>query len=280
MSTYLYRVARWCFRNRWPTVAVWLVVLIGLGVVASLGGGKTSDTITIPGTEAQQAVSVLEAKLPAASGASTQVVFATPDADINSARYKTAIQASVQKLAKVNSQVVNATDPFTAKVISPDQHLALGTVSYNAVAAGVTTGTLDALNGAVAGARAAGVQVEFGGGVYPQPAAGVSSEAIGVLVALIVLLITFGSMLAAGLPILTALVGVAGTTFAVTALASVVTIASASTSVASLLGLSCGIDYALFILSRHRAYRWRGSNPRTPPAEPPAPREARWSSPP
>ena len=261
MSSYLYRLARWCFRNRWVTLAAWLVILIGAGIIASASGGKTNDAVTIPGTEAQQAISVLQAKLPAAAGTSTQVVFATPNDDITSAKYQTAITASVKKAGALGGQVTGATDPYVTKAISPDKHVALGSVSYNAAAADVTTATLGAMDAAFDGARTAGVQVEFGGAVYPKAAAGVNSEAIGILVALLVLIVTFGSFVAAGLPIITAIIGVVTTTFAVTALASVFNIASSATAVSSLLGLACGIDYALFILSRHRGYLLTGMEP-------------------
>ena len=261
MSTFLYRLARWCFRNRWATMSAWLVILVGAGVVASASGGKTNDAVTIPGTEAQQAISVLQAKLPAASGSSTQVVFATPNADITSSSYQTAITAAVKKAGAIGGQVTRATDPYQTKAISPDKHVALGSVFYDVAAADVTSGTLDAVDAAFSGARAAGVQVEFGGEVYPRAAPGVNSEAIGILVALLVLIITFGSFVAAGLPILTAVIGVGATTFAITALASVLNIATAATSVSSLLGLACGIDYALFILSRHRGYLLDGLEP-------------------
>lgn len=260
MSTYLYRLARWCFRHRWVTVSGWVLVLVVAGTVAGITGGKTSDNVTIPGTEAQHAVSVLQSKLPAASGASTTVVFATPGADIAGAKYTSAIQASVKQLSKV-SQVASATDPVATKTISPDRHVALATVTYTADATNVKTSTLDKLGPAVAQARSAGVQVEFGGGVYPKKAAGETTEVIGLLVALVVLLITFGSLLAAGMPLLTAIIGVVGTTFAITTVASLTDVSSASTSVASLLGLSCGIDYALFILSRHRAQLLQGLDP-------------------
>ena len=167
MSSYLYRLARWCFRNRWATVAAWLVVLIGAGIIASVSGGKTSDAVSIPGTEAQQAISVLQAKLPAAAGASTQVVFATPNEDITAAKYQTAITASVKKAGALGGQVTGATDPYTTKAISPDKHVGLGSVSYNVGAAEVSADTLDAMSASFDGARAAGVQVEFGGARLP-----------------------------------------------------------------------------------------------------------------
>ncbi len=260
MSTVLYRLARWCFRNRWKTLSAWLVVVVAALAIGTLSGGKTSDAFTIPGTEAQQAVSVLEAKLPAAAGASTQVVFASPGGDIASAKHRAAITAAVRALASV-TQVTSATDPFQTRAVSPDGHVALSTVSYDAAAADVTSATVDALDPAVEAARAAGVEVEFGGAVYPMATAGTSTEAIGIAVALVILAITFGSFLAAGIPIVTALVGVVISLMGITAIASVTTIAAASTSVASLLGLSCGIDYAVFILSRYRTNLLAGHDP-------------------
>lgn len=260
MSTYLYRLARWCFRHRGITVAGWLVVLITAGAIASASGGRTSDDVTIPGTEAQHSVTVLQQKLPAAAGASTTVVFAVPRGDVGTAKNRTAIKASVARLGHV-AQVTVASDPFATRTVSPDHRVALATVTYDVDATKVKPSTLDALGPAVASARAAGVQVEFEGGVYPKAAAGNTTEAIGLMVAFFVILMTFGSLLAAGLPLLSAVVGVVGSGFAITIAASLTDISSASTSVAGLLGLSCGIDYALFILARHRGHLLEGMDP-------------------
>ncbi len=260
MSAYLYRLARWCFRNRWVTLAGWLVTVVAAVAIATLSGGKTSDDVTIPGTEAQQVTTLLQATLPRAAGASTQVVFATEDADITGARYREAIASVVAKLGSI-SQVSGASDPFQTQAISPDKRLALSNVSYDVAAAEVQASTLNALEPAVSIARDAGIQVEFGGGVYPQVASSVSAEGIGLIAALIILVLMFGSVLAAGVPIVTALLGLITATMGITALASVIDIASASTSVATLLGLSCGIDYALFILARYRSYLLAGHTP-------------------
>ena len=260
MSTYLYRLARWCFRHRRATLAGWLVALVAAVAIASLSGGKTSDIVTIPGTEAQQVTTALKAKLPAAAGASTQVVFATPTADISDAKYQTAITAVVKALGAV-SQVSSASDPFATKALSPDKHVALSTISYDVAAVDVKTDTLDALNPAVTAARDAGVQVEFGGEIYPKAAHPAIAEVFGLLVALVVLLFTFGSFVAAGMPLVSAVLGLGITIMGITAIASVVNISSASTSVSSLLGLSCGIDYALFILARHRSNLLEGHEP-------------------
>jgi putative drug exporter of the RND superfamily len=260
MSVYLYRLARWCFRRRWAVLGTWLVAVIATVVIAQASGGKTSDTFTIPGTEAQRVVSVLQQKLPAASGGSTQVVFAVQDGSITGAAETAAVDKALAQLDKL-PQVAAVSNPFQAKSISPDGKVALATVSYDVAASNVDTSTVNDLEPAVAAAQHAGIEVEFGGGVYPQPAAGADSEAVGLLVALLVLIMTFGSLLAGGLPIVTALFGVIISMMGLTALSAVVQIASASTSVATMLGISCGIDYALFILSRHRAYLVEGYEP-------------------
>ena len=260
MSVYLYRLARWCFRRRRTVLGIWLVAVVAMIVLAQASGGKTSDTFSIPGTESQQAASVLESKLPAAAGAATQVVFATTGHDINQAGYQTAVEQSIAQLAKL-PQVVSVSNPYQTKAISPDTQVALATVTYNTDAADVKTSTIDDLDPAVSAARAAGVEVEFSGAVYPQASTGANTEALGLLVALLILVLTFGSLLAGGMPVFTALFGVIISMMGLTALASVFTIASASTSVATMLGISCGIDYALFIISRHRGFLLSGLDP-------------------
>ena len=98
MSVYLYRLARWCFRRRWTVLGAWLVAVIATVVIAQAGGGKTSNTVTIPGTEAQQVVSILQQKLPAASGGSTQVVFAVQDGSITDAADTAAVDEALARL--------------------------------------------------------------------------------------------------------------------------------------------------------------------------------------
>src|SRR5258708_23630224 len=122
------------------------------------------------------------------------------------------------------------------------------------------TSTLDALNAAVTPARDAGVKTESSGSVYPGSAPKISElpEVIGIAIGFLILLVTFGAVAAAGLPILTALIGVLIGFMGVTAVAAVVDVASASTSLAVMLALSCGIDYALFISSRHRTTLLQG----------------------
>ena len=151
-------------------------------------------------------------------------------------------------------------DPFQAKAISANGRAALVSVQYSATVADVKTSTLDALDAAAGPARAAGAEVEFSGTVYPGSTVTSSElpELIGVLIRLLILLVSFGALMAAGLPLLTALIGLEVALMGITALGAVVTVSSASTALAVMLGLSCGIDYALFIASRHRTNLMRG----------------------
>ncbi|WP_037908275.1 MMPL family transporter [Actinacidiphila yeochonensis] len=260
MSTHLYRLARWCFHRRKRVLAVWLLLVVAVIGIAKASGGKTSDTFTVPGTESQHVTSVLEKKLPAASGGSTQVVFAA-GSDITAAHYKAAVDQAVTRLSHL-PQVAAVANPYQSKAVSPDKRIALATVYYTVPAPEVKSATVDKLEPTVAAAHSAGVEVEFSGTVYPQATSAASPELVGVVVALVILVLTFGSLVAGGLPIVTALFGVIISMMGMTALAAVTDIASAATSVGAMLGISCGIDYALFILSRYRTHLLAGLTPR------------------
>jgi RND superfamily putative drug exporter len=260
LSTYLFRLGRWAFRRRRLVLGIWLLIAVGTIVTAIASGGKTNDTFTIPGTESQQTTDLLQQKLPALAGGQTQVVFAVPEgAKVGDTAYRNGIESAVGRMKTV-PQVVSVSDPFTDQGISPDQRVALAYVQYNGQPAEVKDSSLDALEDANAPAKAAGVQVEYSGSVFPGWRIVVSEvpEIIGLCVAFVILVIALGALVAAGMPILTAIIGVAIALMGVTALASVVNIASASTTVAIMLGLSCGVDYGLFILFRHRNQVLRG----------------------
>jgi RND superfamily putative drug exporter len=237
-------------------LCLWLLVAIAAIAIAQGSGGKTNDNFTIPGTEAQNASNVLSAKLPAFSGGQSTIVFATSGgtAKVTDADRQAAIETAMAKLKTV-AQVATVVNPFEGKLVSTSGQVALGTVQWSAKPADVKDANLDAVKEAMKPVQAAGVQVEYNGSVYPGWRLPISElpELIGLIVAFIILMITFGAFAAAGMPIIGAVIGVITTLMGITAIASVVNIASASTTVALMLGLSCGIDYGLFILSRHRA---------------------------
>ncbi|WP_245718051.1 MMPL family transporter [Nocardia miyunensis] len=254
MSTYLYRLAKWSLSHRRLVLALWLLLAVAMIVLGTMSGGKTNDNFTIPGTESDDVATLLTRQMPAAAGGQTQIVLATHgNAKITDAGNMASIGEMITKLRAIPG-VVAVGDPFQTKTISPSGQAAIATVQYSQAPADVPDSTFDAVRSAVEPAQNSGVQVEYSGSAYPGWLISVSEvpEIVGMIIAFVILLVTFGAFVAAGLPILNAIVGIVVTLMGVTALASVVTIASASTTVAIMLGLSCGIDYALFILSRHR----------------------------
>ena len=182
-------------------------------------------------------------------------MFVSPGSQsVTSSADSAAIKQAIDQMAKV-PQVAQVKDPILTKSVSPDGKVALATLLWNTPAATVNDSSLSDLQTAAAPATQAGLQVQYGGAVYPgwNPKVTETPEVIGIIIALIILLITFGAVTAAVLPILSALIGVVITVTGITALAAVTNIASVSTTVAIMLGLSTGIDYGVFILSRHRS---------------------------
>ncbi|WP_040805926.1 MMPL family transporter [Nocardia concava] len=254
MSRYLFALGQFVARRRWWMVAVWVVLLIGAITFAASTGGKTNDNFTVPGTESQDAVSLLQDRLPAFSGAQMQVVFGAPGMVKVTDQRVTAEIEQVMTGLKGLPQVAAVVDPFQSQAVSPDQRVALGSVQFAVSAGEVEQSTLDAVTRVADQARDQGLQVEFAGGVYPGFSAEIphTPEILGIIAAFVILLVTFGAVVAAGLPIVTALVGVGIGLTGILGIAAFVDVPSAATSLALMLGLSCGIDYALFILSRHR----------------------------
>ncbi|MEV6391106.1 MMPL family transporter [Nocardia xishanensis] len=254
MSRYLFALGRVVALRRWWVLVIWIALLVGAVVFAIGTGGKTNDNFTVPGTESQDAVSLLHQRMPAFSGAQMQVVFATPGlakvADQQVAGQIEQVMTGLRGLPQVAAIV----DPFQAKAVSPNQRVALGSVQFSVPAGEVSQDTLEGVNRVADPAREAGLDIEFSGAVYPGFTAEIphTPELLGVVAALIILLVTFGAAVAAGLPIVTALIGVGIGLTGILGVAAFVDVPSAATSLALMLGLSCGIDYALFVLSRHR----------------------------
>jgi RND superfamily putative drug exporter len=263
MSRYLYQLARFAYRRRRLVLGVWLAAAIAAIAIAVGSGGQTNDTFTIPGTEAQNAASVLQSKLPAFSGGQTSIVFATRDGGkITSPATEAVIDSAMARLASI-PQVSSVTTPFKSGLVSPNGTIALGQMQWSAQPTSVTDAGLNALTDAMRPVQADGVLVAYNGSVYPGWHLKVSEtpELVGLLIAFLILMITFGAFAAAGMPILGAIIGVITTLMGITAVASLLTIASASTTVALMLGLSCGIDYGVFIVARHRTNLLNGLTP-------------------
>ncbi|MBV7669266.1 MMPL family transporter [Streptomyces halstedii] len=256
MATFLYKVGRFAFRRRWYVALVWAALLGLVGFGAASASTATSSSFSIPGTEAQKAFDLLEERFPggSADGATARVVFKAPDGQkMTDADNKAEVQKIVGRLEAGSDQIASVADPYEANAVSEDGTTAYVSVSYKVNAMELTDATRDSLEDTGEAARSDGMTVEIGGDalqVIPETGA---TEVIGVAVAAVVLVITFGSLVAAGLPLLTALVGVGIGVSLITALASVLDLGSTTSILAMMIGLAVGIDYALFIVSRYRA---------------------------
>ncbi len=254
MATFLYRIGRFSFRRRWLVAGVWAAIIVALGVSAATFAGKTSNDFSIPGTEAQQAIDDLSDRFPQANagGATARIVFAAPEGKtVMDPASQAAIAQVVQAAAKA-PEVNSVLDPFTAKTISPDGKYAFAQVSYTIQGPELTEEDREALFATAESGRAAGLTVEFGGdALRANPETGIV-EVLGIAIAAIVLVITLGSLIAAGLPLLTALVGVGIGTAGLLLAANFADINANSLILALMLGIAVGIDYALFIVTRYR----------------------------
>ena len=261
MATLLYRLGRTSFRRRKLVVALWLVLLAALGGAALAFQGPSSSDFTMPGTESQRAIDALQREFPEASGATGTIVVAAPaGGTLADAALKPAVQGLVKEASTLPG-VIGAVDPFAARALSPNGQYALIQVQFATRADEVTEQQRTAYEQSGAAAEAAGLRVEHGGEVMnAEPEVG-GTESIGVIIALVVLVVTFGSLVAAGMTMLNALIGVGAGMAGLYALSSVVTLTSTAPVLALMLGLAVGIDYSLFITSRHRQNLVDGLSP-------------------
>ncbi|MPY41441.1 MMPL family transporter [Streptomyces phyllanthi] len=257
-------MGRLAFRRRWYVALLWAAVLAVVGLSALKAPGASDEEFSMPGIESQKAFDLIEQRFPGATadGATARVVFVAPDGQkVTASSNKAAIEKAVDELAD-GKQVAGAVDPFQARAISKDGSTAYATVTYRVGATELTDASKENLRQAVDGARDAGLTVEAGGSALDdQGGAGGVAEVIGIAVAAVVLLITFGSLAAAGLPLLTAVVGVGVSMASILALADALGLSTTTGTLAMMLGLAVGIDYALFVVSRYREERARGRTP-------------------
>ncbi|MGC9409116.1 MMPL family transporter [Streptomyces sp. DZ1-3] len=255
MATFLYKLGRLAFRRRHFVALIWvaLLTLAGVGAASAPPAGTTS--FSIPGTEAQKAFDLLEQRFPgqSADGATARVVFKAPSGEkMTDAGNKATVEKTVDELAD-GSEVASVADPYTGKAVSKDGTIAYASVRYDVSGMELEESTKHALEDAAEQARDAGLTVEVGGDALQAVPETGATEIIGIAVAAVVLVITFGSLVAAGLPLLTALIGVGIGVSSITALASALELGSTTSILAMMIGLAVGIDYALFIVSRYRA---------------------------
>ncbi|WLW58107.1 MMPL family transporter [Streptomyces sp. YU58] len=264
MATFLYRVGRMAFRRRWYVALVWAAVLAAVGLGALKAPGASDEEFSMPGIESQKAFDLMEQRFPgvSADGATARVVFVAPSGEkVTATENKKAVEDAVAELAD-GTQVASAVDPFRAKAVSKDGTTAYATVTYKVAATDLTDASRTQLEHVLDEARGSGLSVDAGGSAMDEGGgAGGMAEVIGVAIAAVVLLVTFGSLAAAGLPLLTALIGVGVSMATILALASALGLSTTTGTLAMMLGLAVGIDYALFVVSRYREERSRGRTP-------------------
>jgi RND superfamily putative drug exporter len=259
VAAFLSRLGRFSFRRRRLVALLWVVLLVGAGVLAGRAPAAPPNDFSMPGTEAQQAYDLLERDFPElnADGATARVVFRAEDGKVTDPEARGAIGETVRALTE-DPQVARVTDPFTTRSVSQDGTTAYAQVSYEVSPSELAEQSRTALRETVERAASPELAVETGGNAVDAKSAGHSSEALGLAVAAVVLVITFGSLLAAGLPLLTAVLGVGIGALTIRVLAAPLGLGSTTTSLAVMIGLAVGIDYALFVVSRYRAELARG----------------------
>ena len=267
MSSFLYGLGRSAYRHRLRVLLAWLAVLVVLGGASVAVSKGFDENFSLPGTESQTALDSLRRTFPQAGGTTAQVVVVPRAGEsVRSAVAKKAINAGAERFRDV-PQVDSVSGPFDEYAkgqVADDRSAAIITVSFTVPQVDIDLATLDELQqqGSELQAALPGSQVSVGGDAYGGGTPGVTlSEGVGVLVALIVLWLTLGSLRAAGMPLLTALLGVGLTIALIFGATGFATVSSTTPLLALMLGLAVGIDYALFITSRHRDQLGEGMDP-------------------
>jgi RND superfamily putative drug exporter len=248
--------ARWCYRHRIVVVVAWLLILGGvIGADRTLGNAY-SNSFTLPGTESAKALSLLSAALPKQSGDSDSIVWHVSSGTVNDPSVRTRVTALLQLVAKSRS-VAAVRSPYTpagVTQISPDGTTAYATVLFTKLANQLPKADVEHVISLTKATGRPGLEVAIGGqaiesATMTPPS---NSEFIGLVAAAIIILIAFGSLLGMALPLITAVVALGTAIFSIGLLSHLASVATIAPTLAALIGLGVGIDYALFIVTRHR----------------------------
>ncbi len=253
----LQRLAAWCYRRRRRVVILWVVALVVVSAIGSSVGATFSQGFSLSGTESQRAADLLQSRFPARAGDEGQIVFAPTNraqASATDPAVRARMEALFADVAAVPG-VAAVVSPYTeagARQISKNGDIAYATVQFDKAAADIPTTTIDRIRTLTDKAGGDGVQVALGGRMFQQFSGLGPAELIGILAAVVILLVAFGSLLAMGLPILVALFGIGIGLGLVDLVSHVIATPDFGTQLASMIGIGVGIDYALFIVTRYR----------------------------
>src|SRR3954454_9815465 len=257
MTGTLYALGRLCARHRWVVMLVWLVIVVAVVVAAKGIGQQTSDNLVLPGTDSDQANQTLTKRFPSQANGTNPLTFRAPAGKkLTDSSYKSAID-TVQKAYENDHRIEKAVSPFSSDgsgQITKDAQIAYISLtpkdSPSKLNVDEAHGIIDVSNSA----KTAGLRVAAGGylGQKVSKPSTHASEVVGIVAAVVILLLTFGTFVAMGLPILTAILGLATGLSIITLIGPLVDVPTTAPALATMIGLGVGIDYGLFVVTRHR----------------------------
>ncbi len=251
MANFLYRIGHFAGRRPWRVLAAWVLFALSVFMLNGSFGGDPDESFSIPGAESQRAADAIEDRFPQETLYTSNVIFHSDDG-LSDPATKALIGAAVADLS-TGDHVVEVSDPYSSEssTVSEDGTTAFATVAFDQQQ--IEAAEFEEAERATEELRDAGIQVEYDGGLgYAKGDTEPGSEKIGLLIAIVVLAVAFGSLVAVSLPIVVALVGILVGTSAIGLLSGVVDMPEIASTVGLMIGLGVGIDYALFILARHR----------------------------
>ena len=242
------RLGRFCARHHWWVIGVWIVALIGVAVLGRGLGGQANDTVTLPGVRSAEGLAVVQQAFPTQGAAQGVVVVYSPTTPLDSPAAKATLATGAAALGKVPG-VLSVAPPL----VSPDHQIAQVAVEWSTSPQDLGQANLDAMQAAAAPLRAAGYTVEYSGSPAMQAEAQAPdySVLVGVLAAMIILLLAFGSLVTMAIPVVGSLIAVGMTLMILVVLEAFTAISSVGLAIATMIGLGVSVDYGLFVLTRH-----------------------------
>ncbi len=257
-------IARWTMAHRRVVVVAWIAAAIGIFAISNAVGKKTASSFTLPGTNSQQAVDLLQSRFPAQAGDADQIVFHAKTGKLTGASDRAVIDATVARVSHL-PHVTSVVGPYAPgqHAISRDGTIAFATVTFDERADALPKTAVDRVITAAESARSTTLDVQLGGQAIEQAqqASLGFATVVGIAAAILILLISFGSFAAMGLPIATALLGLGAGLGVINLASHIVDMPSFASELALMIGLGVGVDYALFIVTRFREnYRTNGGD--------------------
>ncbi|WP_221347891.1 MMPL family transporter [Streptomyces beigongshangae] len=258
-------MARWCYRHRSVVLLLWVGALLGLGFAGSAAGTNYADTFTLPNTDSTRAYDLMEKAFPERSGDTDTVVWKVDEGTVRDASVRSRIEPALQEIGRMEG-VGEVAGPYAgqgAAQISGNGRIAYAQVTFTEQANGVPKALVQDVVDTARDAERAGLRVELGGQAITriqEPPTGLA-EMVGILAAAVVLFLAFGSVLSMLLPLVVAVAALGTGLMATSLLSHVTDVPEVAPLLGSLIGLGVGIDYALFIVTRHRRGVLRGMEP-------------------